>query len=282
MRFFSAVAFVATFAISATLLSCNGKSGSDNPLAPEVAPAIKMASSQDSILRSKPGYGVILRVYCNVEIPADSRELFELICTTALGIDSAEVKELDTNKLATYLANDFVNSTADDDDASGDNDGADSGEIHLPFYVDFKFKSVYNKNGLLSLCHSRVEMNPDYPRTEEYYNYNVKSCKAIDVTDLFDDTNIPKVQALLKPQLVKYMNDHYITTNDATEEDLAAEGFWNADNIQVNNNFSITDAGLVWHYQPGEIAEYSKGMVAIEVPYEMLKPLLRSSNPLAD
>lgn len=282
MRFFCAVAFVATFTIAATLLSCNGKSGSDNPLALEEAPAIKMASSQDSILRSYPGHGVLLRVYCNVEIPADSRELFELICTTALGIDSAKVKELDSNKLATYLANDFVNSTDEDEDASGDIEGADSGEFHLPFYVDFNFKPVYNKNGLLSLCYSRVDMNPDYPHTEEYYNYNVKNCKGIDVTDLFDDTNIPKVQALLKPQLVKYLNDHYVTSNDATEEDLAAEGFWNADNIQVNNNFSITDTGLVWHYQPGEIAEYSKGMVAIEVPYEMLKPLLRSPNPLAD
>ena len=284
MRIFNPVAIVATLAITAALASCGGKSETDSTsLKLEEAPAIKMTTSKDSILKNYPGNGVLLQVYCTTELPAESRELFELICATALRVDSVKVKELNTKNLATFLANDIVNFPGNDSAASVSDDEKEenSGLMELPFFVNLNLTPAYNKNHILTMCRSRVEHQSDYPPTEEYYNYNVKSCRVIDVADLFGDAEMPKLQAMLKSQLLKQVNDH-INSHEVTEDELPAEGYWNAGNIQVNNNFSVTDAGLVWHYQPGEIAQFSKGMIHITVPFEMLTPLLLTPNPLTD
>ena len=52
----------------------------------------------------------------------------------------------------------------------------------------------------------------------------------------------------------------------------------NGTSLPIPENIGVVDGGLLLHYNPYEIAPYSKGSFALKVPLEPLEPLLRGGD----
>jgi hypothetical protein len=52
------------------------------------------------------------------------------------------------------------------------------------------------------------------------------------------------------------------------------------DQIVPNNNFYITPEGIVYVYNPYDIAPYSMGQTSVLLTFEKLKPILKKNNPI--
>lgn len=64
-------------------------------------------------------------------------------------------------------------------------------------------------------------------------------------------------------------------------ESLNEDGFWFADDAFVlNDNFGITGQGLVFHFEPYEIAPYAMGPTEFTIPYSDISSLIDAAGPL--
>jgi hypothetical protein len=65
--------------------------------------------------------------------------------------------------------------------------------------------------------------------------------------------------------------------------DLQEAGFfvWNGGDFALSENFGVTRAGLVFHWNPYDIAPYSEGPSTITLPWEAVRRFIRADGPLA-
>ena len=69
--------------------------------------------------------------------------------------------------------------------------------------------------------------------------------------------------------------------NLSTEDDLGQAGFWFEDNqFSLNDNFLITDTGLVFYYNNYEITAYAFGPTELVIPYSKIKLLIKKEGLL--
>lgn len=67
------------------------------------------------------------------------------------------------------------------------------------------------------------------------------------------------------------------------ERDLAEEGFeLEGGAFALNDNFAVLESGLVFYYNPYEIAAYVMGPTEVKLPREDLAKLVRPDGPLGD
>jgi Protein of unknown function (DUF3298) len=60
------------------------------------------------------------------------------------------------------------------------------------------------------------------------------------------------------------------------DETYKEAGFWFKDNIfTLNNNFAITDQGILFYYNNYEIASYVYGPTKIFIPYDSIENLVK-------
>lgn len=104
--------------------------------------------------------------------------------------------------------------------------------------------------------------------TNFYYTFNTRSLKRINITDIFNDDDIEAVNDLLKESLLKQEN-----ATDASQ--LIDLGYFNIDNLSVNNNFYLSDDGIVFNYEPNEIACYAIGEVRIKLNFNDISQFIR-------
>ena len=90
----------------------------------------------------------------------------------------------------------------------------------------------------------------------------------INLTDIFNDKDISIVSDLLKKRLIQQ-------EKVSDQSQLIELGYFNIDNLSASNNFYFTDKGIVFCYEPFEIACYAIGEVEIELDYNVLKPYIR-------
>lgn len=60
-------------------------------------------------------------------------------------------------------------------------------------------------------------------------------------------------------------------------EPLTSEEYWTpffSDEVALTGNFTLAENGIIFHYNPYEIAAYAAGIVSLFVSYESLKPYL--------
>jgi len=65
--------------------------------------------------------------------------------------------------------------------------------------------------------------------------------------------------------------------------DLEAAGFFTGKGgrFELSDNFGVTRAGLVFHWNPYDIAPYSSGPSTITLPWDEVRPHLKADGPLA-
>jgi len=98
-----------------------------------------------------------------------------------------------------------------------------------------------------------------------YSNFNINSGKLLTLENIIISNNIETVEKLGEGLFRKMKN---IPTNQSFEE----AGFWFENKIfSLNDNFAITDSGLVFFYNLYEIAPRSSGTTKLFIPKEKLQ-----------
>lgn len=81
-----------------------------------------------------------------------------------------------------------------------------------------------------------------------------------------------------EPQVAAMLVDNLIAQHDefSSENDLREAGFY-VEEIRPNDNFYLSEEGLVYYFNAYDIAPYALGAVEIVLPYEQVKPLLNEA-----
>ena len=175
-------------------------------------------------------------------------------------------KKTVSDRLASYStsATDHVDESLEDETTPVSNFG-----IHLtvePIYHNFDFLCLV-KNSTTS-----KNLKPSLA-SKSFYTFDLQSSKRIMLSDIFSETDILKINSLLQKQL---LTDAKCRNSDQ----LADFGYFNADNLSATENFSLTDNGISFHYNPLEIACYAVGEVCIFIPYKELRQYINPQSPI--
>lgn len=99
----------------------------------------------------------------------------------------------------------------------------------------------------------------------EYHTYSLIDGYEFTAADLLGDDKMENLAALIRTKLCAIYGA-------ASDDELSANGFF-PEYISVTDNFRITPQGIVFHYNPYEIACYANGEIDIEVTREELEAL---------
>ena len=139
----------------------------------------------------------------------------------------------------------------------------------FPWYSKTRASVVYQNEKYLTLKISNENYTGGaHPNSfTNYYTINKTNAKEISLKELF------------KPGFEKELNDivakefrkvRGITSN----KDLNEEGFWFEDNQNIfNDNFGLTEKGIIFYYNPYDVAPYSYGPTVVEVPYSEISDI---------
>lgn len=136
----------------------------------------------------------------------------------------------------------------------------------VAMYVDSKILSYsYERYAFLGGAHGNT--------SRLLYNFDLSNSQLIKEKDLFVDNFKDPLTTLIKQQIVE--------DNSEMESvaDLNDFNFYE-DQIVPNNNFYITPEGIVYVYNPYDIAPYSMGQTSVLLTFEKLKPILKKNNPI--
>jgi hypothetical protein len=68
----------------------------------------------------------------------------------------------------------------------------------------------------------------------------------------------------------------------APDADLAAAGFWfEGGRFKLNENFAVSPTGLLFFFNPYEVAPYALGATSLSLPWAEVMPFVRPEGPLA-
>ena len=106
------------------------------------------------------------------------------------------------------------------------------------------------------------------------YNFDLSNARLITEQNLFIEEYQNSLTQLIKQQIVE---------NNAEMESVADlnEFHFFEDAIKPNNNFYVNGDGIVYVYNPYDIAPYSTGQIEVTLTFDRLRPLLKPNNPLA-
>lgn len=175
-------------------------------------------------------------------------------------------KKTVSDRLASYssTAADSIDESFEDETTPVSNFG-----IRLavsPIYHNFDFLCLV-KNSTTS-----KDFKPSLA-SKSFYTFDLQSGKRVMLSDIFSETDILKINDLLQKQLLT-------DTKCGNSDQLADYGYFNADNLSATENFSLTDNGISFHYNPLEIACYAVGEVCIFLPYKDLKQYINPQSPI--
>ena len=105
------------------------------------------------------------------------------------------------------------------------------------------------------------------------YIIDLTTAKQVNLANIFEDSAITSINTLLKAQL--------LADNKCKDADQLAEmGFFNIDNLCINENFSISEDAITFFYNPLEIACYAVGEVSVAIPFEKIQEYIKKDSPI--
>ena len=139
-------------------------------------------------------------------------------------------------------------------------------DYHTSWYIHASSKITGVFNNTISI-RSEEEIytggaNTFYNLT--FANFNLKTGKYLTLDDIFNESNITIVENIGK-DIFNKMKDI------PKDQSLEQAGYWFENNVfSLNDNFSITDSGLVFFYNLYAIAPRSEGTTKLFIPKEKL------------
>ena len=100
-----------------------------------------------------------------------------------------------------------------------------------------------------------------------YRNFDPRTGQRLSLQDV--TTDMARIRALAEDEFRR-------SQNLGAREGLGQAGYWFADNIfTLPDNFAFTDKGLLFTYNPYEIASYAQGPIELLLPYTRSRGLLK-------
>jgi len=113
--------------------------------------------------------------------------------------------------------------------------------------------------------------------TRNYYNYDLKTGKALTENDLFNSNYEAELSEIIKKRIVEESKEMKETKETEPILDLEDTDFW-SDSIKPNGNFYITDESINYVFNPYEIAPYYMGQTEVSIPFNRLKNILKTNS----
>lgn len=146
----------------------------------------------------------------------------------------------------------------------------DMGDPSILNFEDFvSTKVLYNDGKILSyqICRYQYLGGAHGLQTEEELSFNLETGDRIFLEDIFIDG----YEAAMSDKIIKQI---MLERGFESEEQMLGE-FWGFENIRPKQNFSISEKGITFTYQPYEIACYAAGIIKVEIPFSSISNLIR-------
>lgn len=140
-------------------------------------------------------------------------------------------------------------------------------------FEEFNMDVLYNKNGLFSftIVKNSYSGGAHGMTNETGYILDLKSKTILYYNDIFKE--IDSLQQILLDYLMK-------AHNVSQYDDMYELGFFNSLEFFVSENIALTKEGIVWIYNPYEIAPYAMGIIKILIPYKALEHYIEKDSPI--
>lgn len=143
-------------------------------------------------------------------------------------------------------------------------------------HIQIQAIPLFLDDRLLSYSYERyAHMGGEHGNSSRlFYNFDLSNARLLTEKDLFIDNYEKSLTQLIKQQIVE---------DNAEMESIADlnEFHFFEDQIKPNNNFYVNADGLVYVYNPYDIAPYSTGQTEVALTFERLRPILKPNNALA-
>ncbi len=110
--------------------------------------------------------------------------------------------------------------------------------------------------------------------TNNYFSFNTSNCSRINIMDIIKDEYSTDINNLLKDRLMQQ-------EGVGNQSQLIDLGYFNIDNLSINNNFFFKDNKIVFAYEPYEIACLQVGEVCIALEIDELTPYIKENSILS-
>ncbi len=108
-----------------------------------------------------------------------------------------------------------------------------------------------------------------------YLVYDRAKKDIITESDLFDEANMDSFQQVFTKLLIEKMKKEYDTYD-------SEEPMWQSmETVKPNGNFYLTEHSLIYQFNHYEIGAYAMGTPVLEIPYELIKALVKENSPIA-
>jgi hypothetical protein len=105
-----------------------------------------------------------------------------------------------------------------------------------------------------------------------YFNFDLDNGKIIELNDIVDNKISDKLNNIGRTVFCKIKNLN-------PTKPLNEAGYWFEENkFYLNNNFAITDSGMIFYYNKYEIAPYSMGATELFIPKKHLSNIIKFYN----
>ena len=103
--------------------------------------------------------------------------------------------------------------------------------------------------------------------------FDLRQNRALQLADFFEPAALGQVADQIRARLM-------LDANCTTLEQLAEAGYLDPEGIGPTENFLIDNDGIIWLYDPYEIAPYSMGEIEVPLPWRDVLPLIKAETPL--
>lgn len=143
----------------------------------------------------------------------------------------------------------------------------------IPWSLERHVELVYENRHLISLhFHEFSFTGGVHPaQTDKFRSFDLSDGRSLTLADLTNDREQYE-------QLVRLAEEQFRYTYQMLEEDdLGRQGFGTIDGtFKLPENFAFTDYGLLFYFNNFEIAPYATRPIAIELPYDDLRFIIRT------
>jgi hypothetical protein len=180
------------------------------------------------------------------------------VCENASGPDRSY-------KTYAELANSFVKGF--DDYLSYNEDNIQT------WFLDINVDVINQDASLLAVKFSQADyMGGAHPNSSfSYLNYDRKTQRVLTLDDILKPNTYAKLEAIAEPIFRK-------NEGLAANQSLADAYFFDKDVFHLNSNFTLTQEGIEFLYNPYEIKPYVAGTTKLLIPYASIKELVKENS----
>ncbi len=146
-------------------------------------------------------------------------------------------------------------------------------DFFYSYYESLSDSIVYNHHGVLAFQVKQSNNKGGAASYDSYRNYvlNLNTGRQVTENDIFNAGYDTALQRFIIASLLEQ-------TGAESVEELEDIGFFGVREIVPNQNFLLTDKGIIYTYNKGEYSAYQLDAPQVFIPYEMIFPLLRENS----